>query len=71
MGTETRQWVEKYAERLNEAHGDLSKLSADERKHLRLLLREYELQQQLAALQDTLSQGELSLEETDEEDTVP
>ncbi len=64
MEATSRQWVEKYADRLNEANGDLGKLSSDERKHLRMLLHEYELEQQLVGLQDKLSQGELPLDET-------
>lgn len=64
MEATSRQWVERYAQRLNESNGDLSKLSADERKHLRMLLHEYELEQQLVGLQDKLSQGELPLGET-------
>jgi len=67
MATESKTWVDKYAHRINEAGGDLSTLSSDERKHLRLLLREYELQQQLAGIQSELSQGELPLDETGDE----
>ena len=58
------QWIERYAKRLNGSFGDLSELSSDERKHLRILLRQYEVEQQLATLADTLSQTEFPLDET-------
>ncbi len=64
MEATSKQWVEKYAQRLNEGHGDLAKLSSDERKHLRLLLNEYELSERLVTLQDQLSQGTLPIDET-------
>jgi len=57
------QWIEHCAHRLIESSGDLSKLSSDERKHFRLLIQEYELDQRLTNLQVQLSQGELPLEE--------
>ncbi len=61
-----QQWIERYAHRLNEGKGDLSQLSLDERKHFRILLREYETTQQLAVLSERLSQPELPLGTTEE-----
>ena len=61
MNMTSRQWVERYARELNKEQGNLSALSSDERKHLRMLLHEYEFELQLAGLQDKLSQGELQL----------
>jgi hypothetical protein len=59
-------WVEKYAHTLNDSGGDLSKLSSDERKHLRLLLQQYELEQRLTNVADALSQGKLPLAEEED-----
>jgi len=63
MEATSKQWVERYSRRLNDSQGDLSKLSSDERQHLRMLLQEFELEQRLVGIQDKLSQGELLLVE--------
>ncbi len=56
METGNRTWIEKYAKALNDGGGDLSSLSSDERKHLRILLRQYETELQLAVLSEKLTQ---------------
>ncbi len=56
MATGNERWIEKYALALNEGGGNLSALSSDERKHFRILLRQYETEQQLAALSEKLTQ---------------
>lgn len=64
MDVTNRQWVERYADKLNQLHGDLGKLSPGERKHFRMLLQEYELGLRLKTMQEQLSQGELPLDKT-------
>lgn len=70
METTSKQWLERYSKRLNDSAGDLSKLSSDERKHLRMLLQEHELEQRLVDLQGSLQQGELPLDETGDESAI-
>ncbi len=63
VGTGNSRWIEKYAHALNGSGGDLSALSSDERKHLRILLRQYATEQQLAVLSESLSQLPLESKE--------
>ena len=53
------EWLRHYAERLNDSEGKLTVLSKDERHHLALLLRKYELEQKLGELEAELSQEQL------------
>lgn len=53
--------ISKYAQRLNHAEGDLSELSAEERKHLATLLRKYQLEQQLAQMENELAQLKMEI----------
>jgi len=52
-------YLETYAERLNDAWGDLGALSREEREHFRALLQKYELEQRLNKLAEELSQTPL------------
>lgn len=52
-------YIGKYAKRLNDAGGNLSTLSNEERKHLKLLIRKWEIEQDLAELETELRQGKL------------
>jgi hypothetical protein len=67
MEAKDLQWIERYAHRLNDSSGDMGVLSKDERLHFRLLIRKYELEQQLAKADDTLAQGKLELGENADE----
>ena len=61
MEVSETQWIERYAQKLNEGHGDFNQLSADERKHLRLLMQMFELEGRLVELQGELSQEKMPL----------
>ena len=49
-------YIGRYAKRLNDAAGDVGMLTKDERRHLAMLLRKYELEQALAKLAEDLTQ---------------
>ena len=59
MKPEELDFVKKYANRLTFADGDISELSQDERKHLKLLIAKYELELKLAVAASSVSQGKL------------
>lgn len=55
------KWIKVYAMRLSCVGGDLGELNKEERKHLTLLMRKYELEQQSAELNTDMSQTTLPL----------
>ena len=52
-------WVKVYSMKVAHEEGDLSALSKEERKHLTLLMRKYELEQQSVELNAEMSQTKL------------
>ena len=52
-------YIGKYAKRINDAGGDLHNLSKEECKHLKLLIRKWEIEQELEEMATELSQGKL------------
>lgn len=52
-------YISSYAHRLNEASGDLSHLSSDERAHLKALIQKYELERKLDEMAEKVGQGKL------------
>jgi len=48
-----------YGDKLNDAGGDLSELSKEERSHLQLLMHKYEIERRLEKWVAKLSQGQL------------
>lgn len=59
METKELVYITRYSKKLNAGEGDLSVLSKEEREHLKLLIRKYEIEQSLVKMADKLSQGTL------------
>lgn len=52
-------FIARYANKLNASEGNLSALSKEEREHLKLLVRKYDLEQKLDEVALELSQKKL------------
>jgi hypothetical protein len=53
------RYLASYAHRINDAGGDLSTLTEEERKHLKKLVQKYQIEQDLAEIAEKLGQGRL------------
>ena len=59
MENQELKYIKGYAAKLNEGAGDLNTLTKEERHHLTLLIRKFELEQTLAQLAEELGQMRL------------
>lgn len=59
METYEKLWMKVYCVRVADTEGDLTTLSKEERKHMALIMRKFELEEQSAVLNIEMSQTKM------------